>query len=102
MFKELNTLRLFFESPTKEFNVRELARILNISPATASNELKKLAKDGILIKRKERILDLYRANLDNDLYKDIKTFYNLRRIKEAGLYFSLYQHELKAHKPSSW
>ena len=56
MFKELNTLELFFESPIREFNVREMARLLKISPATASSELKKMAAKGILVKRKERIL----------------------------------------------
>ena len=95
MFKELNILRLFFESPTKEFNVRELARILKISPATSSSELKKFAKNGILVKRKERILDLYKSNLDNELYKDLKTFYNIRRIKDVGLLDALNNFYLK-------
>ena len=95
MFKELNTLELFFESPIREFNVREMARLLKISPATASSELKKMAAKGILVKRKERILDLYRANLDNDLYKDLKIFYIIRRIKEIGLLDALNDFYLK-------
>ena len=35
MFKELNILKVFFESPNKEFNVREIARIVKIAPAQA-------------------------------------------------------------------
>ncbi len=95
MFKELNTLKLFFEYPERELNVREVARILKISPATASKELKKLSKMGIVGKRKERMLSLYRANLEDDLYRDLKIFYNLRKIKESGLLEALNRFYLK-------
>ena len=59
MFKNMNTIRIFLENPSREFNVRELARILKISPATASKNLQELEKKGILKKRKERMLKLY-------------------------------------------
>ena len=85
MFKELNTLKLFFDSPTKEFNVREISRKVKIAPATASKDLDNLSKKGILTKRKERNLSLFKANLDNNLYNDLKVFYVLRKIKESGL-----------------
>ncbi|MEK6835076.1 MAG: winged helix-turn-helix domain-containing protein, partial [Nanoarchaeota archaeon] len=84
MFKELNILNIFFEEPSREFNVREVARIIKIAPATASKELKSLSKLGILKERKERIFNLYKANLENDYYKDIKVFYSLRKIKNSG------------------
>ena len=51
MFKELNILRIFFDEPTRGFNVRETARLLKISPATASTYLKALAKKDILTER---------------------------------------------------
>jgi len=66
MFKELNTIKLFFEEPIREFNVREVARILKISPATASKELKKFSEVGLVKERKERVLKLYKANLESD------------------------------------
>jgi len=95
MFKKLNTLRIFFEEPTREFNVREAARILKISPATASKELKKLAKEDLLMERKERMLILYKANIENDFFKDLKVFYNIRKIKTTGLLDSINQFYLK-------
>jgi predicted nucleotidyltransferase len=85
MFKELNTLKIFFESSTKEFNVREVARILKINPATASTQLKNFAKKEILIERKDRTFIFYRSNLENEMYLDLKKFYNVRKIKESGL-----------------
>ena len=95
MFKELNTLKIFLENPTKEFSVREVARILKISPATASNRLREFAKRSVLIERKERMLKLYKANVESDLYKDIKIFYNIRKLKESGLIDELNKFYLK-------
>lgn len=95
MFKELNTLKIFFEEPTREFNVREIARILKISPATASKELKLLTKKSLLKERKERMLKLYKSNLDSDLYRDLKIFYNIRKVKDSGLLEELNKFYLK-------
>ena len=95
MFKDLNTLKLFFEEPTREFNVREVARILHISPATASKVLNMFVEKGLLVERKERLLKLYKANLESDFYKDLKIFYNIRKIKETGLLNALNAFYLK-------
>ena len=95
MFKELNILKLFFESPTKEFNVREVARTLKINPATASTYLKKFEKAGILKYKKQRIQDLYRADLDSDRYRDLKVYYLIRKLKESGLIESLNKFYIK-------
>jgi len=95
MFKELNILKLFLEEPTREFNVREVARILEIAPATASKELKRFSKEHLLTERKERMLDLYKANLEDDIYKDLKIFYNIKKIKESDLITTLNKFYLK-------
>lgn len=95
MFKELNILKIFFEEPTREYNVREVARILKIAPATASKELKKLVKEGLLKDRKERILNLYKTNLGSEIYKDTKLYYNIRKLKESGLIDALNKFYLK-------
>ncbi len=85
MFKELNMLKVFFESPNKDFNVREIARILKIAPATASSKLKNFANKGLLKERSERNLLIYKANLEKEEYRDFKVYYNIRKIKESGL-----------------
>jgi len=95
MFKEINILKIFFEDPSKEFNVREIARIAKITAATASKRLKEFKKKEILQHRKERILDLYSANLDSDSYKDVKLYYILRSIKESGFIDKLNEFYLK-------
>lgn len=95
MSKKLNILNLFFEEPNREFNVREVARILKISPTTASKELKNLAKKALLEERKERIFNLYKANLDNEDYKDAKRYYNINKLKNSGLIERLNKFYLK-------
>lgn len=84
MFNKLNNLRIFFEEPSREFNVREVARLLRISPATASKRLHELARESILKERTERLYTLYRANLESDSYRDLKVYYIIRKIKESG------------------
>jgi len=95
MFKEINILRQFFEYPSTEFNIREIARILNIAPATASKELSKLAEKGILIERMYKNLKLYKANLEDDYFTDLKIFYNIRKIKDLKLIEELNKFYLK-------
>ncbi|MEK6827074.1 MAG: nucleotidyltransferase domain-containing protein [Nanoarchaeota archaeon] len=95
MFKELNTIKIFFESPTREFNVREVGRILKIAPATASNQLKFFVKKRMLKERKERNLLLYKADLESGNYLDAKKCYNVRKIKDSGLLEALNKFYLK-------
>lgn len=95
MFNELNILKIFFEDPLKEFNVREIARIEKIAPATASSKLKNFAKNGLLKERKERNLLLYKAHMDNEAYVDLKKYYTIRKIRESGLIGELNRFYLK-------
>ena len=95
MFKEFDILKIFFEEPSREFNVREVARLLKLAPATASKELKEFAKQGILKERKERMLILYKSNLDHELYQDLKKFYILRILKDSQFIDGLNKFYLK-------
>lgn len=95
MFEKMDILKLFFEFSTKEFNTREVARCCKISPSTASKDLKYLAKKNVLSERKERMLNLYKANLDSDIYRDMKIFYNIRKIKDSGLLNAINEFYLK-------
>lgn len=85
MFKEINILKIFFENPNKKFHVREAAKILKINPATASKYFKHLTKNEILKYKKERNLDLYKANIESEFYRDLKVYYNITKIRKSGL-----------------
>src|SRR3989344_658309 len=95
MFKELNILKLFFEEPGREFNVREVARLAKTAPATASAKLKEFEKNSILKHRKERMLGLYKAALESASYRDLKVYYSIRKIRESGLIESFNEFYIK-------
>jgi len=95
MFKILNNLKIFFNEPNREFNVREVARILKMSPATASTRLKELKNNKLVIERKDRGFNFYKANLESSYYKDLKVFYNIRLLKDSGLIKALNEFYLK-------
>jgi len=95
MFKEMNILRLFFENPTREYNVRELARLIEIAPATASKNLKSANKETILKYRRERNIDLYSSNLESYRYRDLKVYYNIFKIRESGILDAINKEYLK-------
>jgi len=95
MFNNLNILEMFFQEPGREFNVREVARLTNKAPATVSKKLKQLEQKKILKMRSERGFDLYSADLLSDSYKDIKTYYTIRKIRESGIIDALNRYYLK-------
>ena len=77
--------QVFIENPEQNYHVRELARLLKKSPTTISNKLKALAKERILIFRNERGHFLYKANTENQEYKQIKISYNIDNLRKSGL-----------------
>lgn len=89
MFKELNIMRVFFEEPSREFGVRETAKLLDVAPATASKDLAELAENGFLKVREERRTILYSANIDSDAYRDLKVFHTIRNLKDKGMIASI-------------
>ena len=95
MFKEFNILKIFFEKPIEEFNVREIAKLAKITPATSSKYLKEFYKKSILNYRKERILDLYKSNIESEDYIDLKKYYNIKKLRDSGFIEELNNFYLK-------
>ena len=85
IFEEFRTMTHFLENPSQEFGVRETARLVKVSPATASTRLKEFSEMNILKRRKDRVYDLYSADLESESYRDFKTYYNIVRIRKSGL-----------------
>lgn len=85
MFKEINNIKLFFEEPNREFHLRELSRILKKSPVTIKKYLSEFVEIGVLRCRKDNILEIYSANLENFYYKEYKKIYNKFKIIDCGL-----------------
>jgi len=85
MLEIINNLNPFFEDNYIRIGVREYARILNISPPSASKVLKNLEKEDILKSEEEKRYLYFFANRENNLFIAIQRVYYLNRIKETGL-----------------
>jgi predicted nucleotidyltransferase len=78
-------MEFFIEEPEKEFYVRELARILKKSPATISKYLKILRNENILLGKKRYNHLLFKANTENEKFKQTKINYNLNKLRGSGI-----------------
>tara|TARA_Y100000310_G_scaffold176061_1_gene176192 strand:- start:985 stop:1515 length:531 start_codon:yes stop_codon:yes gene_type:complete len=80
-----NLIRYFFKDSEKSYHVRELAKLSGKSPSTVSKYLNDYKKQEIL--KSERKLNhlLFKANLDNSEFKDLKFSYNVGRLRDSGL-----------------
>jgi predicted nucleotidyltransferase len=75
MLEIFNNLAPFFNDVTKEVSVREYAKIVKISPPTASTILKLLEKEGLLIKRQVGIYHFYKANINYQFKQLAKAYW---------------------------
>ena len=75
MLKIFNNLEPFFEDAYRELSVREYGRLRKISPPTASKILKGFAKENLLIRKKQGIYLVFRANNEYHLFRDLAAAY---------------------------
>ena len=86
MLKIINDLRLFFEDCYRRISVREYARIMHVSPPTASSLLESYYKEGLLMRNRERNYIFFYANKENKNFIDISRIYWRYRLKDIILY----------------
>ena len=77
-------LNLFYENPTKEFHIREIARILKLSKTNIGYHINKLLKTNIIITKKG-VFKSYIANEDSKEYRYSKLLHGLKRIYDCGI-----------------
>jgi predicted nucleotidyltransferase len=84
-YNRYKVLKIFLNSPTETFRLRELSRLSGISPLSVANYLKELEEEGILTRFEKNRVPFYKAMRDNEkfrLYQKISTIYEL---EESGL-----------------
>ena len=82
MLEIINNLKPFFEDCYRRISVREYARIVRISPPTASKVLKKLNKEDLLSEEKDRNYIFYYANKNSDLFIALSRIHWKIKLKE--------------------
>ena len=85
MLKIINNLKPFFEDNYRRINVREYARILKVSPPTASKLLQEYHKEGLLKKEEEKQFYYYFATKKSDLFIGLSRIYWKNKIKKSGI-----------------
>ena len=87
MLQDYNTYRilgLFFESPTKHFQLREISRMIKIGLPSVKAHVEKLERNELITKTKGNIYDSFVATR-NDKFKLYKRNDIMIRIHESGL-----------------
>lgn len=82
MLKIINDLRPFFEDCYRRVNVREYAKIMHISPPTASKILDSYHHENLLSKEKFRNYIMFYADKDNKQFTDLSRMYWSIELKE--------------------
>lgn len=93
MLKIINNLKPFFEDCYRRINVREYAKIMKISPPTASKLLSYYNSEGFLMKETYRNYLLFYANKESRDLIDLSRMYWRHRLKD---FISYLEKELTA------
>ena len=73
-------LKVFLDSPTYEFGLREISRICKVAPPSVSNYLKEFEREGLVERKFRKDLPVYTGNREQDMfitYKKISILYEL-------------------------
>ena len=85
MLKIFNDLKPFFKDNYRRINVREYARIVNISAPSASKLLSNFYKEGLLKKEYEKNYIYYFAKKESKLFVDLSRIFWFLQIENSGL-----------------
>ena len=78
-------LEVFFENPTKNFQIRGIAKSLNIPKTTVSYQVGKFLKEKIIVKDDKGVFPRFRANESSENYRFLKKQESVKSIMESGL-----------------
>jgi predicted nucleotidyltransferase len=67
----------FLANPNTSFHIKQLARILNVSPASVSSAVKSFEEDGLLWKEEKGLAHIYKLESDNSMVAPLKKAYGI-------------------------
>jgi len=88
MLQKYNRYRIlekFFDFPRKDFQIREISRMVDLAQISVMNHLKALQKEGLVMKEKKGIYPTFRADKDNEEFKILKMQNLIWRIYRSGI-----------------
>ena len=78
-------LQLFFENPSKDFQVRGIAKLLKIPKSSVSYQIQPLLKKGIVSRKATGVFPCYVANARSEKYCFYKRQDAIERMLDSGL-----------------
>lgn len=82
---KLKIMEVFFEEPTKNFQLREISRLTNIAVTSVKKYLKELVDENLVRKSTETLYPSYLANETNRMFKVYKQQRMIFKIYLSGL-----------------
>lgn len=76
---------VFFDSPSREFHLRELSRTAKLSMPAVISATDSLSADKLISKKKEIHVTRVKANLESPKFVQKKRLFNLERIYDSGI-----------------
>ena|SRR3989344_188070 len=83
-YNRYKLLKIFLESPTESFRLRELSRFSKISPPSVIAYLKEFEKEELITKYEKRNIPFYTANRDNEDFKVYKKLSIVFELHHSG------------------
>jgi predicted nucleotidyltransferase len=82
---KLKIMELFFEEPSKNFQIREISRLTKIAVTSVKKYLEDLQKERLVKKDKETLYPSYVANQQNRIFKIYKQQNMILKLYSSGL-----------------
>ena len=82
---KLRIMKLFFEEPSKNFQIRGISRLTKIAVTSVKNYLRELQKDKLVKKDKKTLYPSYVANQQNRLFRIYKQQFIIFKLYSSGL-----------------
>lgn len=86
MLKIINDLIPFFEDCYRRVNVREYAKLIHVTPPTASKMLDYYTNEGLLLKTRYKNYIFFYADKSSKIFIDLSRIYWHQRLKELTEY----------------
>jgi len=84
--KEYAVMELFFEQPTREWHFEEILQTAKVSRGKATQWLKKLQKEGVIKRVKEKgKMPYHISNYNSPEYKNKKRLFAFQKLYDSGL-----------------
>ena len=84
-YNRYKLLKIFFFNPLESFRLRELSRLSGISPPSVMSYLHDFESKSLIRKYKKRGIPFYKAEIDNEKFKEYKKLSILFELNHSGV-----------------